>query len=163
MRLTEAPAGAMAGPTRRRPIAGDRAGAGDVAAILGDGATTVLIRRGEGPALLGCIAVEMGGEARCTISMLAVAPQRQAAGLGRGLLADAEAYAASRGARIGKITVVEQREALIAWYERRGYRRTGLEAFPYGDASVGTPLRDDLRFVVLEKALQAHALPQASR
>ena len=159
MRLTEAPAGAMAGPTRRRPIAGDRAGAGDVAAILGDGATTVLIRRGEGPALLGCIAVEMGGEARCTISMLAVAPQRQAR-LGRGLLADAEAYAASR--RIGKITVVEQREALIAWYERRGYRRTGLEAFPYGDASVGTPLRDDLRFVV-EKALQAHALPQASR
>jgi hypothetical protein len=55
---------------------------------------------------------------------------------------------------IAKITVVQQREPLIGWYERRGYRRTGaLEAFPYGDESVGTPLRDDLRFVVLEKAL----------
>jgi hypothetical protein len=34
------------------------------------------------------------------------------------------------------------------------HRRTGFyEAFPYGDASVGTPLRGDLQFVVLEKDL----------
>jgi hypothetical protein len=43
---------------------------------------------------------------------------------------------------------------LIAWYERRGYRRTrALEAFPYDDDSVGTPLCDDLVFVILEKVL----------
>ena len=37
---------------------------------------------------------------------------------------------------------------------RRGYRRTGAnDAFPYGDDSVGRPLRTDLRFVVLEKPL----------
>jgi ribosomal protein S18 acetylase RimI-like enzyme len=70
------------------------------------------------------------------------------------LLADAEQLAAKKGATIAKMTVVHQREALIAWYERHGYRRTGnLEAFPYGDDSVGRPLRDDLRFVILEKAL----------
>ena len=46
-----------------------------------------------------------------------------------------------------------QREDLLGWYERRGYLRVGHEAFPYGDPSVGKPLRGDLRFVVLEKPL----------
>jgi len=50
--------------------------------------------------------------------------------------------------------VEEQRESLVAWYERRGYRQTGSrEAFSYGDDSVGTPLHDDLRFVILQKIL----------
>jgi ribosomal protein S18 acetylase RimI-like enzyme len=136
-------------------IAGDRASTRDVATLIGDGSTTVLIRRSDKPpALLGCVAIEMNSADHCTISMLAIAPEHQAAGLGRALLADAEEFAASKGTMIAKITVVQQREPLIGWYERRGYRRTGaLEAFPYGDESVGTPLRDDLRFVVLEKAL----------
>ncbi len=45
------------------------------------------------------------------------------------------------------MTVITQREVLIAWYERRGYRRTGeTRPFPV--------LRDPpLRFVVLEKPL----------
>ena len=74
------------------------------------------------------------------------------------LLTDAEQFAAGKGATTAKITVVQQRESLIAWYERRGYRRTGtVEAFPYGDDSVGTPLRDDLHFVILEKALRRPA------
>ena len=86
--------------------------------------------------------------------MLAVAPELQTTGLGRALLADAERLAADKGATIAKITVVQQRERLLAWYERRGYARTGVhETFPYGDDSVGTPLRDDLQFVVLEKIL----------
>ena len=136
-------------------IAGNRAAAKDVAAMLGESSTTVLLRRGDRPpALRGCVAVEMNDADRCTISMLAVAPELQAAGLGRALLADAERFAANKGARIAKVTVVQQRDALIAWYERRGYRQTGdLEAFPYGDDSVGAPLRDDLRFIILEKAL----------
>jgi hypothetical protein len=67
---------------------------------------------------------------------------------------DAEQFAADKGATVAKMTVVQQRTSLIAWYERRGYRRTGaFEAFPYGDDSVGTPRRDDLRFVILEKTL----------
>jgi ribosomal protein S18 acetylase RimI-like enzyme len=136
-------------------IAGDRARAEDIAAMIDDDETTVLVRRGDEPrALLGCVAVEMNGADRCTISLLAVDPERQAGGLGRALLADAERFAASRGAKTAKITVVEQRDALIEWYERRGYRKAGAhEAFPYDDSSVGKPRRDDLRLVVLEKAL----------
>jgi ribosomal protein S18 acetylase RimI-like enzyme len=136
-------------------IGGDRISSTDVAATIGDGSTTVLVRRGDkSSAPLGCVAIEVNSADRCTISMLAVAPERQATGLGGALLADAEQFAASKGATIAKITVVQQREALIAWYERRGYRRTGaLEGFPYDDDSVGTPLRDDLVFVILEKVL----------
>jgi hypothetical protein len=53
------------------------------------------------------------------------------------------------------MTVIEQRDELIAWYERRGYARTGRHApFPYGDARFGEPKRPDLRFVVLEKRLE---------
>ena len=47
------------------------------------------------------------------------------------------------------MTVVHIRDTLIAWYQRRGYVLTGETLpFPYGD-----PPRDDLSFVVLEKAL----------
>jgi hypothetical protein len=52
------------------------------------------------------------------------------------------------------MTVIEQRPELIAWYERRGYSKTGeTAAFPYGDARFGEPKRPDLRFVVLAKSL----------
>ena len=54
-----------------------------------------------------------------------------------------------------RMTVIDVREELIAWYERRGYRRTGIKKpFPYGDTRFGQPKRDDLRFEVLEKPLR---------
>jgi ribosomal protein S18 acetylase RimI-like enzyme len=136
-------------------LSGPRAKASDIAALLKDPTTTILMRREDGgPALQGCVAVEMYGNGRCGISMLAVSPELQRTAIGRALLEDAERYGAGKGAAVAKITVIRQRDALLEWYERRGYCRTGShEAFPYGDDSVGTPLRDDLEFVVLEKTL----------
>ena len=53
-----------------------------------------------------------------------------------------------------QMTVIDVREELIAFYERRGYVRTGItKPFPYGDERVGTPRRDDLQFEVLTKTL----------
>jgi hypothetical protein len=53
-----------------------------------------------------------------------------------------------------RMTVIRQREELIAWYERRGYRRTGqLTPFPYGDERFGIPQRADLEFELLVKPL----------
>jgi hypothetical protein len=50
--------------------------------------------------------------------------------------------------------VLNVRDALIAWYLRRGYEFTGeTEPYPYGDNRFGRPLRDDLEFVILEKQL----------
>jgi hypothetical protein len=53
-----------------------------------------------------------------------------------------------------QMSVLHQRDELIAWYGRRGYAPNGEEKpFPYGDARFGEPARADLKFVVLEKAL----------
>jgi GNAT superfamily N-acetyltransferase len=89
------------------------------------------------------------------LGLLTVDPRLQNAGLGRQLLAAAEQWAArERGAKVIRLKVVNVRETLIAWYQRRGYRLTGeTDSFPYGDNRFGTPLRDDLSFVVLEKSL----------
>jgi hypothetical protein len=63
-------------------------------------------------------------------------------------------WTAERGARRVRTTVINTRDTLIAWYERRGYVRTGeIQPFPYGDDRSGKPSREDLCFVVLEKAV----------
>lgn len=87
--------------------------------------------------------------------MFAVQPGRQRAGVGSRVLAECERIAREdwRLAAM-RMTVIDLREDLIAWYRRRGYRRTGVfKPFPYGDARFGIPRRDDLRFEVLEKSL----------
>ena len=86
--------------------------------------------------------------------MLTVSPGLQAGGLGRHLLGEAERYAREWGASDVVMTVISVRDSLIAWYERRGYLRTGeRRPFPRGDERFGRPERDDLEFVVLEKPL----------
>ncbi|HEY2752959.1 GNAT family N-acetyltransferase [Phenylobacterium sp.] len=88
------------------------------------------------------------------LGLLTVRPDRQDRKLGRTLLAAAEDFARQRGARRMQMVVVNVRDTLIAWYERRGYVLTGeTRPFPYGDDRFGRPLRDDLCFVVLERAL----------
>jgi GNAT superfamily N-acetyltransferase len=89
------------------------------------------------------------GNARAYLGMLCVDPALQAEGLGRALIADAEDLAAELfGAKFMEMTVIDARTDLIAWYERRGYVRSGeMRPFPYGDAG---------RFgmVVLERRLR---------
>ena len=58
------------------------------------------------------------------LGMLSVRPDIQDRKLGRRLLGDAEAFAVARGARRIRMEVVGIRDALIGWYERRGYRLT---------------------------------------
>ena len=86
--------------------------------------------------------------------MFSVRPALQGGGIGGRLLAEAERIARDDlGLPAMRMTVIDLRDELIAWYERRGYRRTGIhKPFPYGDARFGIPRRDDLRFEVLEKA-----------
>lgn len=87
--------------------------------------------------------------------MFSVEPQTQGKGYGRKVLAQAEAIAKSElHASEVHMEVIVQRQELIAWYERRGYERTGVYSpFPYGDERFGVPKRDDLRFELLRKEL----------
>lgn len=103
---------------------------------------------------VGCAHVADEGGAGY-FGMFAVAPGLQSAGLGGALLSEAERIARDEWSLpVMRMTVIDLRQELIAWYQRRGYRRTGVyKPFPYGDARYGIPKRDDLRFEVLEKAL----------
>ncbi len=137
-------------------LAGHRTDPAMVAEVLATGTGTILLMRDQdGAQLAGCVLLEPCDEAATWhLAMLTVDPCRQAGGLGRALLSKAEDYVRSQGAARVRMTVIWLRDSLIAWYERRGYRRTGrIEPFPYGDERVGVPLRNDLHFVVLEKAL----------
>jgi ribosomal protein S18 acetylase RimI-like enzyme len=87
--------------------------------------------------------------------MFSVVPGLQNGGIGKLLLAECERIARDEWTLPDMhMTVIDIRDELIAFYERRGYRRTGVyKPFPHGDARFGIAKRDDLRFEVLEKAL----------
>ncbi|MCI3155727.1 GNAT family N-acetyltransferase [Streptomyces sp. GB4-14] len=103
---------------------------------------------------VACCQLEHRGE-HAYFGMFAVSPALQGAGLGRTVLAEAERQAREGwGVTEMHMTVITVREDLIAWYERRGYRRTGRTTpFPYGDERFGIPQRDDLEFELLVKEL----------
>lgn len=104
--------------------------------------------------LSGCVWLEEVDQGTWYLGSLATDPEQQNAGLGKTLLSAAEQWVRGQGGSRVRMTVVNVRDTLIAWYIRRGYHLTGAsEPFPYGDNRFGTPLRDDLNFVVLEKAL----------
>jgi GNAT superfamily N-acetyltransferase len=102
----------------------------------------------------GCVWLEPLAGSLWYLGSLAIDPGNQNGGRGRVMLSAAEDWARERGAERMKMSVVNVRDALIAWYMRRGYEITGeVEPFPYGDNRFGRPLRDDLCFIVLEKLL----------
>lgn len=87
--------------------------------------------------------------------MFSVDPTIQGGGIGKAVLAEAERVARDTlGCARMRMTVIDCRDELIAYYLRRGYARTGIvKPFPYGDARYGLPKRPDLRFEILEKPL----------
>ncbi|MET0336334.1 MAG: GNAT family N-acetyltransferase [Caulobacter sp.] len=117
-------------------------------------AVLLLLRDEEGGPILGTVWLEPAGEEVWYLGMFTVRPDLQGGQRGRGFLERAEAYVRERGATRMRMTVVHVRDTLIAWYQRRGYALTGeTQAFPHGDERFGKPKRDDLYFVVMEKAL----------
>ncbi|MGN7725964.1 GNAT family N-acetyltransferase [Luteimonas sp. 22616] len=105
-------------------------------------------------ALLACAHVaDEGGHGY--FGMFSVVPGLQGGGIGKALLAQCERIARDEWQLPDmRMTVIDIRDELIAFYERRGYRRTGVyKPFPHGDERFGIAKRDDLRFEVLEKPL----------
>ena len=134
---------------------GQRTDADAVAATVASGSSIVLLAVAEDGNLLACCQLEPHDQGVCHFGMFAVRPTQQGGGVGRKLLAAAETYARDEfGSTTMEMSVIAQRAELIAWYERRGYARTGAtQPFPYGDERFGLPRRDDLHFVVLEKGI----------
>jgi len=118
------------------------------------GAELLLWSEELGGPMLGCVWLQPVGADAWYLGMLTVHPDAQERGLGGVILKAAEAWAAGLGARRVRMTVVNVREGLIAWYQRKGYALTGETLpFPYDDERFGKPGRPDLSFVVLERLL----------
>ncbi len=115
--------------------------------------STVLLAERNG-ALVACAHVA-DEDGKGYFGMFSVDPAQQGGGVGKQVMDAAEAHAAREwGVPVMQMTVIDIRDELIAFYERRGYVRTGIKKpFPYGDERFGIPKRDDLRFEVLEKPL----------
>ncbi|HEY2508318.1 MAG TPA: GNAT family N-acetyltransferase [Streptosporangiaceae bacterium] len=133
---------------------GQRTDPEGVAAVLATRDSVLLLAEADGE-LVGCCQLEQRADGQAYFGMFSVRPAGQGRGWGRQIMAEAERLARDDwGATTMAMTVIAQREDLIAWYERRGYRRTGeSKPFPYGDERFGIPRRPDLSFAVLAKPL----------
>ncbi len=150
--VNEAYRGGGGWTTEARLLSGPRIDAAGIAALIAR-PDSVLLLLEEAARVAGSVHLERR-DSYAYLGLLAVEPARQGGGAGKRLLAAAEAWMARAwGTTQVRMTVLTARAELLAFYERRGYRRTGrVEAFPE-DAKAGQPLRSDLALETLEKTL----------
>lgn len=137
---------------------GQRTDVREVAELIADTRGCVLLAERDGALLASCVVQRLAGEhaGEGYFGMFSVCPAVQGRGTGSALLAEAERIARDEWhCPVMRMTVIDARVELIAWYERHGYRRTGeYRPFPYGNPRFGIPKRDDLRFEWLVKDLR---------
>jgi GNAT superfamily N-acetyltransferase len=105
-------------------VNGQRMTMTQVEAVLADPGITMLVAEDTKGGLIGCASLTEtaeGGE----FGKFAVRPALQNGGTGKALLAACETLLAKRGGGHMTMTVVQGRPELVAFYERRGYQRTG--------------------------------------
>jgi len=138
-----------------RFVLGTRTSAPALAKLLAKDDSAVLLGLYE-ETIVACIHLEKSAD-HAHIGMLAVNTDWQCLGLGKQMLAEAEAYA-RRHFKVKKLVliVISLREELIAFYLRRGYCNTGVTldyAVLCGDTCDAKI--DGLKFAVLEKPVDA--------
>src|SRR5215217_918696 len=100
-----------------------------------------------GGKLNGCVYVELRGE-RSYLGLLSVDPTYQQNGLGSLLMTEAEKYCRERGSHCMDILIVNLREDLPAFYQKRGYVVSGTSPFP-----ADVPTRIPCHFINMSKTL----------
>ena len=142
-------------------LEGQRTDIEEVTELIARDDARILLAEREGELLACCLLEKQNhdGVPSGYFGMFSVRPGLQGAGIGRALLTEAERVAREEwGCKQMRMSVIDIRDSLIAWYERRGYRRTGeYKPFPYGDERFGIPKRPDLRFEWLTKSLNGNA------
>ncbi|UUR07198.1 GNAT family N-acetyltransferase [Sphingomonas glaciei] len=134
-------------------LTGDRTSVAELQSCL-DAGEYLLVWR-DGGAIRACVRLVRLNAELAYLGMLTVDPGSQGEGLGKRLLAAAEAYARDEiGATRMEMQVFSRRRELLSFYERRGYHPTGeRRPFPYDEAPNAGAQFDDLEFTVLEKKL----------
>lgn len=135
-------------------LGGQRTDVEEISGLIGQAASLILLCL-NGSDLVGSVHLEKSGDAAC-LGMLAVNPQLQGRGIGKTLLAEAESVVIDAWhADKMRMTVITIRPELIAYYQRRGYRRTGvLKTFP-ADIRFGIQKVEGLKLEWLEKGLHS--------
>lgn len=136
-------------------VEGDRIDVEQVRAMIADpGSLLLLATDDEG--VMACAQAVDRGQGLSYFGTFAVRPQLQGGGVGRRVIAEAERRARDiLSATAMEMTVLVQQAALISWYERLGFHRTGeIRPFPI-DERFARPLREGLAFAVLRKDLPA--------
>lgn len=131
-------------------VQGNRTTASDIKSIILNSNSHLLISL-EQNKIIACICVEqIHNEAY--IGLFAVAPNKQAKGIGKQVLQLAEQYSINNFTFDKFVmVVVSQREELISYYERRGYTRVGkIKQYPT-NLNVGIPKFENLTIEYLEK------------
>jgi ribosomal protein S18 acetylase RimI-like enzyme len=133
-------------------LGGTRTDKDDIERLMtaGDSAFLLLTDNDE---IIGSVHIQKE-ESSCYLGMLVVKPTLQGGGIGRQVMQAAEDYARTTwNSEKMTMTVFTVRAELLAYYERRGYRRTG-EFKPFVSYGVnGVAKVEGLEFEVLEKAL----------
>lgn len=113
---------------------------------------SMFVVREESGELIGCVHIEARDDLTGYLGMLVADPTRQASGIGSSLMRAAERAAHEVwGVKVMTMSVLEPRGELLAFYERRGYARTGrTEPWPEHLAHLTTR---PLHFVWLQKPL----------
>jgi ribosomal protein S18 acetylase RimI-like enzyme len=130
-------------------LTGPRTSLDEVVELIAEPDTRFLLAEVDG-SLVGCVLIEKHGDDGY-FGMFSIDPRVQTGGLGKALLAEAEESVRDLWDAKGMVAVViNLRDNLIAWYERRGYALTGrTEPFPFHQHSGA--LRTDFHLVELRK------------
>ena len=97
--------------------------------------------------LNGCVYVEPRGD-RSYLGLLSVDPTCQQSGLGSLLMTEAEKYCRERGSHCMDILIVNLRQDLPSFYQKRGYVQSGTSPFPED-----VPTRIPCHFINMSKPL----------
>jgi GNAT superfamily N-acetyltransferase len=129
-------------------VDGDRTSVAELAQLTASGHFLVLDR--VGGELAAAVHVAFDG-VHASFGLLAVAPELQGLGLGRRLVALAEALAAALGCHDVGLAIVDLRSELLPWYRSQGYREVGTAPYDRG------PTRRPCHLVRLAKTLAGAA------
>ena len=136
--------------TEANLISGEkRTDANDLLEIMQTKGSVFLKFENDEKEILGCVNLKVIEE-KLYLGMLCVNPLQQNAGIGKQLLLASEKHALEQNCKSIFMWVINERNELIDWYVRNGYKDTGKrEPFPE-HTDFGKPLKS-FEFMVFEK------------
>ena len=137
--------------TETEILTGPRTTEAQVRTLVEDEGSRFVLAERDGR-LVGSALVQRAGDS-AYLGMFAVDPAEQGRGLGKAVVEACERTARELWSSTAvTLTVISLRDELIAWYERRGYVRTGRHLpFPFHEHSGA--LRTDFDLMELRKVL----------